>query len=143
MNLLQEIKNIPGIIVWSQETSDDKDVLTCKYNWVLREEDFGFIHLPKTAFNNLNWKKQKNGEYSETHFYWNESKIPIILETKIYHGYVIDNMRFSIEFDLELELPTRPGDLFQVKNIVSNFESMKKEIEISLRDSIPKNLPKV
>ena len=142
MNLLQEIKNIPGIIVWSQETLEDKDILTCRYNWVLNEEDFGFINLNKTAFKKLKWEKQKSG-YSEAFFFWNDSKVPILFETKIYHGYIIDKMRFSIKFDLELLLPTEPGDLFEVKNMVSNFEVMKKEIEQLLKNSIPQNLPRV
>ena len=140
MNILQEIKNIPGIIVWSQETTeDDKNLITCRYNWVFNEEDFGFVYLPKTAFSQLKWEKQKGSEYSETYFSWNESKIPILFETKLYHGYIVDKMRFSIKFEIDLE--NKPEnisrDLSHVKNIVSDFEVMKKEIELSLKNSIP------
>ena len=132
MNLLAEIQKIPGILIFNQKIKNNKNVLTCHFNWVLKDEN-GLINLDKTLFKTLKWKKI--GNEMESTFMFKNFPIPTTIQTKINYGYIVDDVKFSIPFDLELPVDSIPADLDLVKKIVSDFNLIKKEVNSSLKES--------
>ena len=136
MNIVKEIQKIPGILVFNKKEKDGLNVLTCQFNWVLKN-DFGLVKIQESLFRDLKWKRIQDfeGAIDKSEFMFKNLNIPTTVETKIEFGYFTQDFKFSIPFNLEMPMETIPEDMKLVKEIVNNFILIKTEVNESLKEA--------